>query len=61
MKQPSEKTLNAMYRAIAKYIEEAGGKAIVLGGVSIAQNKNDDREMAYSIVVDIMGVVPPKL
>lgn len=54
MKKPSKKTLDEMYRAIAKYIQEAGGSAAVLGGVSIMKFP-DDLKYNYTLAVRITG------
>lgn len=57
MKKPTDKTTNTMYRAVAKYIEEAGGTAVVIGGVSIAQ-KTDGRKKAFTVMIDVTGNNP---
>lgn len=53
---PGRDTLNDMYKAIAKYIQEAGGTAIVLGGVSITAR--GERKFNYTICIDVTGVPP---
>lgn len=57
MKKPKKETLNLMYKSIAKYIEEAGGTAIVLGGISI-MTKTSTKKNNYTFCVDITGKCP---
>lgn len=46
-----------MYRAIAEYIKEAGGNAIVLGGIEIMK-KPGDLKYNYTFCVKITGKSP---
>ena len=48
-----------LYSAIRKYIENRGGKVIVIGGVEIAQYPGD-RDFTYYIAVKITGRKPEK-
>ena len=59
MKKPSNKTTDLMYQAIAKYIGETGGSAVVIGGVSVGQNPGS-LKMNYFIQIDITGEIPKK-
>lgn len=58
MKQPQKTTVETMYTAIAEYIKEAGGTAVIVGGVSLSK-KADGRKLAYTIHIDITGKLPP--
>ena len=45
-----------LLKAVARYVDKAGGRAIVLGGVSIMHRG----EFKYSVVVDCTGRPPVK-
>ena len=60
-KKPTNKTTEAMYMAIAKYIKETGGSAVVVGGVSIMKKPGEFRKYNYLIIVDITGKCPIKI
>ena len=50
----TKETFNEMAFAVSKYIQEAGGKAVVIGGVSI--EKKDKFKFVFR--VDIVGSFP---
>lgn len=56
MKKEHEVTDN-FYKAVQKYIEEKGGKVVVIGGVGILKQPND-LKYNYSLVIKITGKTP---
>ena len=54
-----EKEFNVMARAIGRYIEVMGGKAVVIGGVSVGK-KVGALKLNHFIQVEFTGRAPTK-
>ena len=56
-KTPKQKSVDALYRAVQKYVELNGGKLIVVGGIQVQQWLGDAK---YNFVVAVRctGVLP---
>ena len=52
------KTIDALYTAVQKYCEDAGGKILVLGGVEI-QRWPEDKAGQFRVAIKCLGK-PPK-
>jgi hypothetical protein len=50
--KPTDKQSNTFYKAVGRYLEIVGWRALVVGGVSIEQG---DCKNKYRLVVDFMG------
>lgn len=46
-----------LYKAVQEYIENRGGKAIVIGGTSIVQFP-DDRDFVWRLAIQVTGRKP---
>ncbi len=57
MKTKHEKVVNALYCAVKRYVEEGGGKIIVVGGIQV-QEWPGDSEYAFTIGVKCTGKKP---
>lgn len=57
MSDTKENDTMELYAAVQKYIENRGGKVLIIGGVSIIQFP-DDPQMNYSIAIKITGRKP---
>lgn len=53
----SDRDVDRLYKAVANYIEKAGGKAVVIGGVEI-QQWPDDRKHIFRIAIKFSGRRP---
>lgn len=56
-KKGSVDSITKMYKAIAKYVKDMGGSAIILGGVSLQRTTSKTR---YTLCVEIVGKRPTK-
>ena len=54
---PADDGYLRLYRAVAKYVEDHGGKVIVCGGIQI-QEWPDDAEYNFSIAIKCTGRKP---
>ena len=54
-----ENDTDKLYKAVQKYIENRGGKAVVIGGTSIIQFP-DDKSYIYRLAIKITGRKPEK-
>ena len=59
MSEALEKTRDALYRAVADYIEARNGKAVVVGGVEVQQFPQDNK-LNYRLAVKFTGRRPEK-
>ena len=52
-----EDDTNKLYKAIQEYVEDRGGKVVVIGGVEI-QQWPDDKEYRFYVAVKVTGRKP---
>lgn len=54
-----QKITDALYKAVADYVQAIGGSAMVIGGTEIQQYP-DDPKYNYRLAIVITGKVPEK-
>ncbi len=56
MNKVTKKTFNNLCYAVANYIKESGGTAVVIGGISISVDANLKKR--YKFIIDVVGNPP---